>query len=91
MAVPFDAKDPDEKVDRELDWQPRLATGETVAASTWIVPTGITKDSDDFDDAVTIIRLSGGSERTKYSLVNRITTSTGQVLDQTATIKVKTK
>lgn len=90
MAIKFDAKDPDEIVLRTIEWDDRISTY-TVDSSTWIVPTGITKDDDDFDDTSTTIKLSGGTEGVTYSLVNRVVLSSGEILDQTVKIKVKTK
>ena len=45
MAKRWPAKDPEEILDYALDWTPRLG-GDTVAQSQWIVPTGLTKDSE---------------------------------------------
>lgn len=81
-------KDPDEVLDYTVDWDNRLLTGETISTSTWVIPTGITKDSDANDDTTATVWLSGGTAGTNYSLVNRITTSQGRTYDQTITIRV---
>ena len=72
---------------------------ETIATTTWTVPTGITKDSD-AKTAVTIqgivygantvatIVLSSGVAGTDYDLVNKITTAT-RTLYHTITIMVE--
>ena len=73
--------------------------GATISASSWVVPTGITADSDN-TDAVTIagvsygvntvatVVLSGGTTNTTYRLTNRITTSDGRTLSKTIDIRV---
>lgn len=45
MALTWPDKDPDEVLDYQLDWGTRLGT-DTIVTSTWVVPTGITKNSD---------------------------------------------
>ncbi len=72
----------------------------TISTSTWTVPAGITKDSDN-KGAVTIkavvyaintvatIWLSGGVAGVDYKLVNRITTSDSRTLDHTIIIQVR--
>lgn len=91
MSLTWPNKDPDEVLDYQLDWSSRLPTGDTIATSTWIVPIGITKDSDSFTDSTTTIWLSSGTEPTSYSLVNRVVTAGGRTMDQTVKIKIKSK
>ena len=66
-------KDPNAVLDYAVDWEDWLGTDE-IASSTWIVPTGITKDSDTETTTKTIIWLSGGTVGTRYTLVNQIIT-----------------
>jgi len=73
---------------------------ETISTSTWTIPSGITKDSDD-KAAVTIqgvvyaintvatIWLSGGTAGTDYALTNKIVTSGSRTLEHTILIKVR--
>jgi hypothetical protein len=87
-------KDPDETLDYEIKWDNELATdspADTIVASTWVVPSGITKTSDDFTDLKTIIWLTGGTSGQNYHLTNRITTLIGRVIDQSVTVKVRDK
>lgn len=83
-------KDPDEVKDYVVDWTDRLA-GDAIASSTWIVPDGITKDSDafDVDESTATIWLSGGTLGDNYEFVNRITTTGGRTLDQTMKLKCR--
>lgn len=90
MALSWDAKDPDEVLDYTIDWTARLA-GDTIAASTWVVPAGITKDSDSFTTTGTVIWLSAGAIGEAYELTNRIDTAGGRTMDQTVKLKVKAK
>lgn len=83
-------KDPDEVLDYNIDWSDRLVS-DTILTSTWVVPAGITEDSTENTTTTTTIWLSGGTLNTKYSLVNRITTAGGRTMDQTVTIRIKTK
>lgn len=83
-------KDPDEVLDYELDWSVRLGT-DTISTSTWIVPTGITKNSDTSDSTSATIWLSGGTAGESYTFTNRITTTGGRTMDESVKLKVKDK
>jgi hypothetical protein len=91
MAITWDPKDPDEVLDRYIDWPPRLPDGDTIIHSEWEVPAGITLDDSEFTETRTTAWLSGGTEGTTYTLVNRVMTEGGRTLDQSAKIKIKTK
>lgn len=90
-AVTWDAKDPDEVLDRALDWTVRLPDGDIIETSSWIVPDGIIKNSDHHSDTTTTIWLSGGELYKTYTLVNRVVTRDGRTLDQSAEIRVSVK
>jgi hypothetical protein len=83
-------KDPDEVKDFGLVWADLLLT-DTIDGSSWIVPDGITKDSDVFTDDSTTIWLSGGTDGETYRLTNRVTTAGGRTYDETCVLKCKTK
>ncbi len=93
MAFPsFPSKDPDEVLDYQIDWdKKRLKGTDTILTSTWIVPAGITNDSDSTTDTITTIWLSGGTLNATYELVNRIVTVGGRTYDQTVKLKIKEK
>jgi hypothetical protein len=84
-------KDPDAVLDYGFNWSEWLADGETIVASVWTVPAGITKDSDSFTDTVSSIWLSGGIAGTNYDVVNHITTSAGRQDDRTIKIRVRNR
>lgn len=88
MALQTFRKDPDSVLDYGFDWSSWLATGETISTSTWTVPSGITKDSDEKDNTSTTIWLSGGTAGTTYALANKIVTSVGRTTERTMDIIV---
>ncbi len=74
--------------------------GATISTTTWTLPAGITKDSDNkgevtmrgityVADTVTTILLSSGTGGLDYELLNRIETSDSRTLDKTITIPVR--
>jgi hypothetical protein len=71
-----------------LGW---LATGETITASTWTIPTGITKVSDAFSSTATVVWISGGTLGASYQITNHITTSAGREDDRSILIKITTR
>ena len=83
-------KDPDEVLDYTVNWTARIDP-DTISTSTWLVPVGITKNSDSHTTTVTTIWLSGGTIGTKYTLTNRIVTIGGRTMDQSIDIKVKAR
>lgn len=87
-------KDPSAVLDYRQDWSAWLAAlpvegSDTIATSTWIVPTGITKNSDSHDGTSATIWLSGGTANTNYRLTNRITTAGGRTDDRTFIVTVR--
>ncbi len=90
-------KDPNAVLDYKIDWadggdndgtasDPGWLQADTISASTWTVPSGITKDSDSFSDTVTTAWISGGTAGEVYKLVNRIVTAGGRTEDRTITL-----
>lgn len=83
-------KDPDEVLDFPIDWATNvLDEGDELDSSIWVVPAGITKDSDSNTTGTTTIWLSGGTLKQKYTIVNRVTTTRGRTYDQSATLTIK--
>ena len=80
-------KDPNAVLDYVNDWSEWLGT-DTISTSTWVVPTGITKDSDSKTDTSTTIWLSGGTAGTRYTVVNRIVTVGGRTEDRSLVFSV---
>jgi hypothetical protein len=84
-------KDPDEVLDYNIDWSKRLVTGDTISTSTWFVPDGLTNEEEDKTTTETTVWLSGGTLAQNYSVLNRVVTVEGRTMDQTVTLKIKTK
>jgi len=90
-------KDPDAELDYSIDWSLWLATGETISASVWTVPAGITESTDSNqvkDPAIpggtsTVIWLHGGTAGEDYEIANKITTSAYRVDERTICVKVR--
>jgi hypothetical protein len=90
--------DPDETRDRKFDWAPQLAViapGETItSAEVTIVDrdgapaTNATVVDKSHTDTDVTVRLSGGIG-TMVHVLCRVTTSTGEVLDDTWHLRVK--
>lgn len=88
-------KDPDAVLDYGVNWRsaenggPWLAEGENIVTSTWLVPAGITKNSDSHDGSSARIWLSGGTVDTAYAITNRVTTNQGRTDDRTFEIVIR--
>jgi hypothetical protein len=67
-----------------------IITGQSLSASEWTVPSGITKVSDTKSGTKTIIRMSGSGTAAgeEYVLANKITTSGGEVDERSLTINI---
>ena len=89
MPATFE-KDPEAVLDYQVDWSDWLGT-DTIAASTWTVPSGITKDSDTNTTTTATFWLSGGTAGENYKLVNHIVTVGGREDDRTITVQVRNK
>ena len=83
-------KDPNAVLDYTITWTAWLSS-DTISASTWTVPAGLTKDSDSFGDSNSTVWLSGGTADAEYEIINHITTAAGRQEDQTLIIVCKQK
>lgn len=81
-------KDPDAFLDYGRNWASWLGD-DTIVASDWIVPDGITEETASFTTTTTTIWLSGGTVGETYDLTNRITTADGRIDDRTFSIKIR--
>lgn len=90
-ALKWDAKDPQDVADYQVNWADRLGDDDTIVTSAWTVPSGITKDSDSSTDTTTTIWLSGGTAGTSYTFINHVITAGGREWDQSVKIAVKDK
>ena len=76
-------KDPDAVLDYSVNWEAWLS-GDTISASEWTIPTGLTNDSDSFGDSVATVWLSSGTAGKTYSIINHITTAAGRQDDNSS-------
>jgi hypothetical protein len=83
-------KDPDAVVDYVIDWTDWLVTDE-ITVSSWVLDSGITKDSESNTTQKATVWLSGGTAGVKYKVKNSIETTDGRKNDQTIIILVKEK
>lgn len=78
-------KDPDAVLDYTRDWTTYLGA-DTIATSTWIVPTGITlgtgANAPTNNNTSATAWLSGGTLYSTYLITNRITTAGGRTDDR---------
>lgn len=88
MALSKFTKDPDALLDYTIDWSSYLS-GDTIASVEWIVPAGITMDSQEETDTTATIWLQGGEDKQDYDVVCRVTTVGGRVDDRTIVIRVR--
>ena len=87
MAMTFpDPKGPTEVLDYLINWTAALE-GDTIAMSTWTLPSGLTTSQNSFTASTTTVWIGGGSGGT-YDIVNTITTAAGRVLARKVQLKV---
>lgn len=84
----LDPKAPAEVKDYGVKWVEFLE-GDTINGSSWVIESGITLDSDIFDDTKTTGFFSGGTASNSYECVNTITTVGGRTAQQTIRIRVQ--
>ncbi len=86
--------DPNETRDFTFNWAPQLATGETIATEVTsivdrlgVTATNATIAAHTNTDTTVTVRLTGATGSEVYVLC-RVTTSTGQILDDTWRLRV---
>ncbi len=91
MSLSWDAKDPNEVLDYDLNWAARLS-GDTIVTSTWLLADGaLVIDSEEQSGTATKVWLSGGAEGVSYTLTNRVVTSGNRTMDESVRIKIKSR
>ena len=81
-------KDPDAILDYAVDWSRWLA-GDLIAASSWTVPSGLSKVAETNTITRAAVWLAGGAAGQAYVVTNRITTVNGRVDERSITIRVE--
>ena len=82
-------KDPDATLDYTVDWSDWLDPNDTISASAWSVPSGLTQVSASYTPTSATIWLSGGTAGQRYDVRNRITTAAGRIDDRTVRFNVQ--
>ena len=86
--IPIFWKDPNSVLDYTINWSSWL-DGDTISTSTWVLPSGITNDSDSNTTTTASITLSSGSHNVDYKLVNRIVTAASLTHEQAIRIQAR--
>ena len=81
-------KDPDAILDYGFDWSEWLGT-DTITASSWAVPAGLTEVADGNSTTTTVVWLSGGTAGASYTCTNTITTSEGRTDERSLVVMVR--
>lgn len=69
-----------------IDWSPWLRTN-TIAASSWVTPAGLTSLNESNTTTRTSIKVSGWVDGASYTFFNTVTTSDGQTRRVSFTIE----
>lgn len=84
-----EAKDPAAVLDYAIDWSEWLGA-DTIATSTWTVPSGVTKGADSHTTTTATVWISGGRQGSSpYVITNRITTAAGRTDERSIEIPVE--
>lgn len=84
-------KDPAGIIDYTVRWRTWLPSGDTISASSWILPAGITKVSEANNTIDAVIFLASGTLGQIYLVTNRVVTFGGRQNDQTISILIEDK
>lgn len=86
-------KDPDARLPFTVDWAAWLANEDDTAASVeWIVPDGITQETDPgptLDGGKATVWLSGGELGKSHTITCRITTTGGRIDDRSFQVDIR--
>ena len=77
MPLSWHSKEPNEELDYTVNWARDLGD-DTIAASTWTVPLGLTENGSFNTETTTTIRLSGGELSKTYVINNEVVTADGR-------------
>jgi hypothetical protein len=80
-------KDPQSKLDYTVDWTAWLGS-DTIAASTWTLEAGLTKDSETRTATTSTVWVMGGTPGMIYRATCQITTAGGRIDERSILIVV---
>lgn len=81
-------KAPTDVLDYFVDYSEWLGT-DTIATSSWVVPTDITQTTDSHTDTVATVFVEGGTVGITYDLVNTIVTAAGRTKSAAVTVVIR--
>jgi hypothetical protein len=81
--------DPEATLAYGFDWTNALASGVTIASSTWSADEGIDLGVSEIDGNITSVLVSGGTHKTNYVITNHVVFSDGAADDRSHTLKVR--
>jgi len=90
MTIPTYTKDPQAKLDFSIDWSDWLGA-DTIATSTWTVPTGITTVTSSNTTTTATLWLSGGTLGQRYLCTNHVITAGGRQEDQSIVVVMESR
>lgn len=89
----YQLKDPQARVDYQIDWGSSYLDGQTIVASQWTVSPdeagGIEVDEESFDLTRTAVTLTGGMPGHLYRVGNRVTLSDGRYDERSLSLRVE--
>lgn len=80
-------KGPGDRLDYGIDWSAWLGS-DTITASAWSAPEGITLESDSHTTTATTVWVSGGTAGQSHTLTNAIETAGGREAQRSLNIRV---
>ena len=84
------AKVPDAVKDYPLDWGKEwLVDGDTIATSTWDVPSGLNEGTHTNTTTETVAWISGGTLGQSYVITNTIVTANGRTDQRSILIRIR--
>jgi hypothetical protein len=84
-------QDPDERLDYTINYATnnRLPSGDNIIDSEWIVPDGLTGDSESVSGRSATIFLSGGEVGPEYKVINRSTSAAGRIVEDYFILRIR--
>lgn len=82
-------KDPLDKTQLPIDYADWLGSTSTIAAATWVVPTGLTASGESFSTTVATNYFEGGTVDQEYEVSCTITTSDSPTRKKTQRVLIQ--
>lgn len=82
-------KHPDSSKWYWLQWSSTELQDATITSSSWTLPDGVVSDQESATGMLVGVRVSGGTLDADYDLQNQITTSSGEILNESIRIRIR--